>query len=223
MKQAGDTEAMAAALGNLGIIARDQGDADAAETHLEQSLALWRQLGRPGRDRLGTDRPRHGRPGARQARRGVGAHRREPGDLGELGDRQNTANVLSTAARLARDQGEYAVARARLAESLQIFRDLGDRRGIAFVFEGLAGLAADEAQPLRAQSLAASAAALRRIIGAGPPPAWQADLERSLEAASRGVGRAALEEARGRGHSMTLPEAIAFALEEPGRPGADGP
>ena len=40
---------MAAALGNLGLIARDQGDADVAEGYLEQSLALWRELG----DRVG--------------------------------------------------------------------------------------------------------------------------------------------------------------------------
>ncbi len=138
----------------------------------------------------------------------------------ELGDRQNTANVLSTAARLARDEGQFALARARLAESLQILKDLGDRRGIAFVLEGFAGLAADEAQPFRAQCLASSAATLRRMIGAGPPPAWRADLERSLEAASRGVRRDAIEKSNARGRSMTLPEAIAFALEEPSPPRA---
>jgi hypothetical protein len=124
--------------------------------------------------------------------------------------------VLSTAARLARDQGEYALARARLTDSLRIFTDLGDRRGIAFALEGFAGLAADEAQPLRARCLAASAATLRRIIGAGPPPAWQADLERSLESVARGVPRDAIEGANARGHSMTLPEAIAFALADGG-------
>jgi tetratricopeptide (TPR) repeat protein len=133
----------------------------------------------------------------------------------ELGDRQNSANVLSTAARLARDQGDYAVARARLAESLEIFRSVGDRRGIAFVLEGFAGLAADLGEPLRAHRLAASAATLRRTIGAGPPPAWRADLERGLEAASRGASRDAIENASARGRSMTLPEAIAFALDEP--------
>src|SRR5262249_2700947 len=131
----------------------------------------------------------------------------------ELGDRQNIANVLSTAARLARDQGDYALARAYLAESLQVFSDIGDRRGLAFVLEGLAGLAAGATQPLRAHCLAASAATLRRIIGAGLPPAWRADLERSLEATSRGVSRAAIEEANARGRSMTLTEAIALAQE----------
>ena len=107
--------------------------------------------------------------------------------------------VVHTAAHLALDQGEYAVANARLAESLEIFKDLGDRRGIAFVLEGFAGLAAADAQPLRAHCLAATATTLRQIIGAGPPPAWRADLERRLGAASRELSRDTIEEANARG------------------------
>ncbi len=220
VKQVGDTEAMAAALGNLGVIARDLGDADLAESHLDQSLALWREFG----DRVGMGWTLGG---LAMVARATGkfdvARARTDESLAiwrGLGDRQNTANVLSTAARLARDQGEYALARARLAESLQVFREIGDRRGIAFVLEGFAGLAADEAQPLRGHRLAASAAALRRIIGAVPPPAWRADLERSLEGSSRGLSPDTIGEANARGRSMTLTEAIAFALEEPSPPRA---
>jgi predicted ATPase/class 3 adenylate cyclase len=220
VKQAGDTKGMAAALGNLGLIARDQGDAAAAETHLDQSLALWRQLG----DRVGIGWTL---TGLAMVARTLGkfdiAQARIAESLAvwrELGDRQNAANVLNTAAHLALDQGEYAVAHARLAESLEIFKDLGDRRGIAFALEGFASLAAAEAQPLRAHCLAATATTLRRIIGAGPPPAWRADLERRLGAASRGLSRDTIEEANARGRSMTLPKAIAFALEEPSLPHA---
>ncbi|MGH7319847.1 MAG: ATP-binding protein [Candidatus Rokuibacteriota bacterium] len=215
VKQAGDTEAMAAALGNLGLIARDQGEPDVAQTHLEQSLVLWRELG----DQVGIGWALTGLAMVARSRGKFDvAKARTEESLAvrdELGDRQNTANVLSTAARLARDEGEYAMARARLAESLAIFKDLGDRRGMAFVLEGFAGLAADEAQPLRGHCLAATAATLRRIIGAGPPPAWRADLERSLEAASRGLSADTIEEASARGRSMTLAEAVAFALERP--------
>jgi predicted ATPase/class 3 adenylate cyclase len=220
VKQAGDTKGMAAALGNLGLIARDQGDAGVAETHLDRSLALWRQLG----DRVGIGWTLTGLAMVARAQGKFDmAQARIEESLAvwsKLGDRQNAANVLSTVARLARDQGEYALARTRLAESLQIFRDVGDRRGIAFVLEGFAGLAADEAQPLRAQCLVASAATLCQIIGAGPPPAWRADLERSLEAAGRGVSRDTIEEANARGRSMTLLDAIAFALDEPSPPRA---
>src|SRR5215831_5884325 len=214
LRPAGDTEAMAAALGNLGVIARDLGETDLAESHLGQSLALWRELG----DRIGIAwtlsslaivARTTGKLDVARARidEGLAIWR-------GLGDRQNIANVLSTAARLARDQGEYAMARAHLAESLQVFKDIGDRRGLAFVLEGFAGLAADEAQAARAHCLVASAATLRRIIGAGLPPAWRTDLERSLEAVSRGVGRSAIEEANARGRAMTLTEALAYALQD---------
>jgi predicted ATPase/class 3 adenylate cyclase len=213
LEQAGDSEAMAAALGNLGVVARDLGEADLAENHLGQSLALWRELG----DRIGMAWTLSSLAMVARATGKLDVARtRTDKSLAiwrELGDRQNIANVLSTAARLARDQGDYALARAYLAESLQVFSDIGDRRGLAFVLEGFAGLAADEAQPLRAHCLAASAATLRRIIGAGLPPAWRADLEGSLEATSRGVSRAAIEEANARGRSMTLTEAIALAQE----------
>ncbi len=209
------TEGLAAALGNLGMIARDEGDPEAAETHLNRSLLLWRSLD----DRVGMGWVLTGLAMVARAKGQLDrAQTRTDESLAawrELGDRQNTANVLSTAARLARDQGDRKLARARLTESLRIFSDLGDRRGIAFALEGFAGLAADERQPLRAQCLAASAAALRRIIGAGPPPAWRADLERALEAACRGVSRASIEESIARGHAMSAPEAMAFALEAP--------
>jgi predicted ATPase/class 3 adenylate cyclase len=220
MRQARDTLGMAAALGNLGLVARDQGDAETAETHLNQSLGLWREVG----DRVGIGWVLTGLAMVARARGKFDvANRRTEESLAiwrELGDRQNTANTLSTAARLARDQGEYAVARDRLAESLETFKDLGDRRGIAFVLEGFASLAAVEAQPLRAQCLAAAATMLRRIIGAGPPPAWRADLESTLEEASRGLTRDAIEEANTRGRSMTLFEAVAFALGETSPPRA---
>ncbi len=215
VRKAGDTEAMAAALGNLGLIARDEGAADVAETQLDESLGLWRKLG----DRVGIGWALTGLAMVArvQGKLDVAAARTEESLAlwRELGDRQNTANVLSTAARLALDQGEHAVAHARLAESLEIFMGLGDRRGIAFALEGFAGLAAADARPLRAHCLAATATTLRRIIGAGPPPAWRADLERSLGAASRGLSRDTIEEANARGRSMTLSEAISFALEEP--------
>jgi predicted ATPase len=113
---------------------------------------------------------------------------------------------------------EHALARTRLAESLETFKDLGDRRGLAFALEGLAGLAAAEAQPLRAHCLVAAASTLRRIIGAGAPAAWRQDLERSLAEASRTLSPDAIEAAEARGRSMTLAEALAFALEEPPPP-----
>ncbi len=74
----------------------------------------------------------------------------------EVGDRQNTANVLNTLAALAWDEVDYETAHRRLRESLEILEDIGDRRGIAFVVEGFACLAAAERQGARAISLSAT-------------------------------------------------------------------
>src|SRR5262245_33272671 len=215
VKPAGDTEVLAAAQGNLGLVARDLGDADLAQGHLDQSLALWRKLG----DRVGMGWALTGLAmvARAQGKRDVARARTEEslGVWREIGDRQETANALRQGARLARDEGDHAAARACLTESLETFKELGDRRGIAFALEGFAGLAADQAQSLRAHCLVAAAATLRRIIGAGPPPAWRADLERSLEAARGGLSHEALTEAEARGRSMTLADAIAFALQTP--------
>lgn len=215
MKRVGDTEGIAASLGNLGLIARDQGDPNGAEARLEESLALWRELGDQvgfgwALTALGMVARAQGRLDAARARleESLAVWR-------ELGDRQNIANVLATMAGLARDQGEYDVARARLTEGLEILREVGDRRGIAFILEGFAALAAAEAQPARAICLASAATTLRRIIGAAAPPAWRTDLERSVEAASTGLSREAVEDAGARGRGMTLPEAVAFALGVP--------
>ena len=114
---------------------------------------------------------------------------------------------------MARDQGEYDTARTRLRESLAILKNIGDRRGIAFVLEGFACLAAAENQLRRAIALAAAAEALRRIIGAPPPPTWRADVERSVGIARRTLESDAVEKATVRGHAMTLDAAMTFALE----------
>jgi predicted ATPase len=213
LRQADDMEGLAAALGNIGLIARDRGDADTAETHLTESIALWRKLG----DRVGygwaltalgmVARARGQREVARERFQESLAVWRE------LNDRQNTANLLSSLARLACDEGEHVVARAHLSESLCIFVQIGDRRGIAFVLEGFASLASAERQPSRSICLEAAARALRSAIGAPAPPAWGADVQRSIEIAAAALTPEARATAFARGQTMTLPDATAFALD----------
>jgi predicted ATPase/class 3 adenylate cyclase len=214
-RQTKDPEGAAYALGNLGLIVRDQGDYEEAEARLKESLALWSDLG--DRFGYGWTLTALGMVARAQGRRELArAHLEESLTVSrELSDRQNTANVLGALAALARDQEEYEMARSRLRESLAILRDIGDRRGIAFVLEGFACLAAAENQPRRAISLAATAEALRRIIGAPPPPTWRADVERSVEIAKRILESDAVEKATERGHAMTLDAAMTFALEAP--------
>lgn len=213
LQQAGDIEGMAATLGNLGLIARDQGDADLAEKRLQSSLELWHQLG----DRvgigwvltaLGMVARAAGQPEAARSRleRGLMVWR-------ELGDRQNTANVLGILAALARDAGDLGHAKALLCDSLGVLREVGDRRGIAFVLEGFAGLAAKQGESARALALAAAAGAVREAMGAPAPPSWRAELEQALKQARSSLDDQGAASAAAQGRSMTLSEAIAYALE----------
>ena len=130
-----------------------------------------------------------------------------------IGDRQNQANALGTLASLARDAGEFDAAARLLRESLSILREIGDRRAIAFVLEGFSSLAAARDQAMRAVALWAAAQALRERIGAPAPPAWHAELDRTLNVMKARLEATAVDEASRRGRSMTLPDTIAFALD----------
>lgn len=213
LRQAGETEGMAAALGNLGLIARDEGDADTAEAQLQASLALWQELG--DRVGIGWALTALGMVARSDGRRDVARSRLEHGLAvwHEVGDRQNTANVLGTLAALARDAGEFDRAADLLRDSLAILREVGDRRGIAFVLEGFASLAAAQGQAIRAVAIAAAAQAVRERIGAPAPPSWRVELDHALKQADSGLEAEAIADAARRGRSMTLPDAIALALD----------
>lgn len=218
LRQVDDTEGLAAALGNLGFVARDEGDAALAEARLTESLALWRKLG----DRVGFGwaLTALGMVARAQGRSDVArAHLDESLAVWrELNDRQNTANVLSTLAQLACDEGQYDLARSDLRNSVSIFVEVGDRRGIAFALEGFARVAAHEAHLERAVCLQAAAATLRRNIGAPAPPAWQADLDRTMDRVRAALPAGPLADAVRRGASMTLHETVEFALESRAAP-----
>ena len=109
-------------------------------------------------------------------------------------------------------------ARAFLAESLPVHREVGNRFGIARALEGYAALAA-RAQPARALRLAGAAAALRAALGRPMAPAERPIYEGRLEPARRALGPRAADAARAAGAALPLEEAIAFASDG----GAAGP
>lgn len=216
LREAEDREGIAVSLGNLGFIARDEGNAGVAEAHLQASLALWQKLGDPigtgwTLSALGIVARGDGRRDLARARldQALAVWR-------EIGDRQNQANVLGTLAALARDAGDCERAATLLGESLAILREVGDRRAIAFVLEGFAGLAAARGEAARAITLGVAARVARGVIGAPAPPAWAAELEETLKRGVAGLPAEAAVEAERRGRAMSMPDAIAFALQPPG-------
>ena len=155
----------AKALAGAGVLAREQGDYDAAERMLAGALALYRELGdRAGIAALVND---------------CGSVRRERGDYAaaralyaeslairrELGDRRGVGSSLNSLGLVHRELGEYAQARECYEESLALDREIGDRLHIAVSLNNLGGMEADLCNYAAARALHEESLAIRRELG----------------------------------------------------------
>jgi predicted ATPase len=208
----GDRVAVARSLSNLANVMKVQRDYATARSLHEETLSIFRDLG----DRTGVAWAlNHQADAAREqgdveAARALYAESLEA--FRELGDRWGIAATLGDLGNLTRDQADYPGARAFYEESLGIFQDLEHRRGIARLLECFAGCAAAERQPERALLLAGAAAALREKLGAPPPRAEQARLEKSIEPAREALPDRDGATAWMEGWAMPLEKAIETAL-----------
>jgi hypothetical protein len=96
-------------------------------------------------------------------------------------------------------------------ESLTLFRALGDKRGIAYGLEGMARVSTAPGAALEVRERAA--AALRQTIGALLSLNERADHDRKVAAVRTALGDAAFGAAWAEGQTLTLDQAIAYALE----------
>jgi predicted ATPase/class 3 adenylate cyclase/DNA-binding CsgD family transcriptional regulator len=120
----------AEALNGLGLLLVNKGDNEQAERRLEESLALYRELG----DTVNTGWPLHNLGLATMSR---GEYTRARLLLeeslalfSEIGARDGRAFSLCHLAQVYSEQGEYMKARASAEESLALFRELEDTVGI---------------------------------------------------------------------------------------------
>jgi tetratricopeptide (TPR) repeat protein len=142
----------------------------------------------------------------------------------ELNDRHGMAWALHDLGVTLTSLGDYPEARESLQESLATFEELGEKDGTAWVLERLAVLAASEgpaesATWLTVARMYGAAAALREATGAPLPPVLRACYAHSQTAARTALGEDRFVAAWAEGCSMSMEEAIAWALE-PGRPQA---
>ena len=117
---------------------------------------------------------------------------------------------------LAVTHGHHGEALARYRECLAHLQHLQDGARSVHALEGLAGLAAATDEPQRALRLAGAAAALRQRLGIGA--AWPPKMERRLKPARLALAAAEQAAAWAEGATMTLEQAVAYALEEPAFP-----
>jgi hypothetical protein len=132
----------------------------------------------------------------------------------ELGDLAGVASVENLLGRLDCLNGRYASGREHYRASLGLTRDWVWMQRITGPLDGLAVMAAGQDQPEWALRLAAASARWREEAATEPSSIEQAELDRALVSVREVLGQAAAAAAWAVGQTMTLEEAIAYALKE---------
>jgi tetratricopeptide (TPR) repeat protein len=212
-REAGDKQAVAATLGNLGSVAYMEADYTAARSQYEQSLALSREI----EDRRGI--------ALSVLRLGILAYMQ--GDYAsarstyeeclaimiEVGDRWGTAVSLTNLANAACMEGDYATARSMHSESLRLMTVLANKRGIALGLAGTGEVAIATGHPHRGARLLGASEALFEAFGGVIEPDDRLPYDRAVSSAVSQLGRAAFQQVKGEGRAMSVEEAIEYALE----------
>ncbi|CAA9389496.1 MAG: hypothetical protein AVDCRST_MAG03-495 [uncultured Rubrobacteraceae bacterium] len=133
----------------------------------------------------------------------------------EIGAREAVSVALPTLATIARADGDYELATELFGEGLLFSAEVGDGTNVSYYMEGLATLAAAEGRPERAVRLwAAAEAILDKIEVIAYPHATDRSFnDRQLAAARASLDERTWEQAWAEGRSMTMEEAVAYALD----------
>ena len=110
--------------------------------------------------------------------------------------------------------GNLVEAHNLLAETVQDFYKDGYTIGAVFALEGIATLLIATGKPEKAARLIGCADAIREKIPDRRPLIEEADVYRNMAAILAKIGPSAFEVAYDEGRSMTLDEAVAYALKE---------
>jgi len=150
---AAPTKARARAVFAAGVLASEQGEMEAADALMMESLVIARQLG--------------DQQGAAVSLNARAVHARDQGKLAlahslfqeslalwkELGDLKAMARALSNLASVLKMQGEFDLARSLCGECLAIFQGLGDRTGVAWSLNNQGDVERDQGNSAAARAL----------------------------------------------------------------------
>ena len=219
-RRLGDKSEIGGALWRLALVARQEGDYSLARTVLDEALITSREVGDKLRIALTINslgelkRLQNHYPAARSFYEEALVRFRE------LGVRSNIAVTLHNLGHIVHHQGDLEEARAYFVESLIVCHELGDKEIVAACIAGLGGIASSSGKPEAAAKLLAAASALLESVGTSLDPADRMEYQRNLAAAMAQTDEAAWEAAWGEGHSMSMEQAIAYALESEHSSGA---
>jgi hypothetical protein len=214
----GYADGIAFTLRALGDVAHDRRDYARAQALLEESLALYRELG----DQADVAYTQAALAGLAADRSDL-AHARALGEeavaaFRQLGDDRGLSGALSVLGRVAGLQGDEQGAVAAYTEGLRL-RHAAPNEDLARSLEGLAQVVARQAARPgagrlmeRAVYLFGAAAALWDRLGLPRAPEQREEHERQVAAARAALGEDAFAAAWAAGQRLSLEQAVATAL-----------
>jgi predicted ATPase len=217
-KEFGDHWNIATALRNLGLIENIQGNYQEARSFLEQSLAIWHEMGSEGDTgrswtliflgdaALNQNKPELARTFYEEAR----------GILSELGDINFLAYLIRRLAQLAWHGGDYKKAIELCKESLSLNLEVGDTRGTFACLAAFGAIAVAQGKFERAAILMSAVTTLLSSIGLRLLFVDKIEYDRNLTLLQEKLEEKTFARFWAKGMGMTLEQTIEFALEEVG-------
>ena len=215
-QELGDKHGTARALISLGWAALRPGDYELANARLEAALAISREL--EDTRSIGFELSGLGEVALRQGDYGRATQLLEESlELRrQLGSKWGIGVSLGTLGWVAIREGDWSRALTRLGESLEVRQEIGDKGGCAWCLERLAEVALAQGKPEKAVRLLSAAAALRISIGSVIDPVDQLEYQNRRTSLRAELGEEQFAKIWEEGRSMTLEQAIGYALENEG-------
>lgn len=214
----GDSRGAAASLLSLGVVAGERGRMDQAEEYFRRSLKIQQAEGDV-----------RGSAMSLQNLGNVAVYRQDwqtaRGFLEEslrlcrqVGDTQGMAIALNNLGHICARLEDFDTAHRYFRESLALCHNLGYKVGIASGTDELAKLAAAMNDAERACRLMAASISLREEIHAPVPQTDREEFDRLVASIQAKLGPQRFETVWNEGRALSIDEAVAYALQEPGAP-----
>jgi tetratricopeptide (TPR) repeat protein len=205
---------LAFSLLGLATVSHDMGDFEKATELYEQSMELFREQG--DKESLATCLINLAMLVYSQGDLGRAAHLTEESVAlhRELGTRGSVAVGLCNLGWMALLQDDLGRAADLYTESLSLSWDTGRKPLVQSALEGFACLAGARGEAQRAARLWGAAQALHETKGIPRDTDFLAEADARIATVRSGMGEEVWEEAWRKGRTMTLDEAVSYALEE---------
>ncbi|MDQ3344364.1 MAG: tetratricopeptide repeat protein, partial [Actinomycetota bacterium] len=212
-RELGDGDALASALNLLGALRYDQGDVAGARRLMEESLTVRQERGSDERAAAETMNNlgvlAHG---AGELETSADYFARSLVIFRRVGDDEGIARLVMNQGNLYLDRGDHRRAAALMREAIARFHGLGSTWDLVDCLDFLATNLGLRGRTEQAGTLFGASEALREAIGAVRPDPEQDDYEAKVAATQAAGDAGVLAEAWAVGRTMTLEQAVAYAL-----------